>query len=154
MGAAQDVKGDGRMDLTLWYRVLHLTASSRTQQAYNFFSILLRNPNISVNFQDLESGYTALHRALFVGNLRAARDLLLRGDIDPSIKDWEGMTAYDLYNGTVDGVSVSLRGGIRLIEQTNPTHELEGTDLYTWGVNREFRRLGWTMDLLTRGQAT
>lgn len=141
--------------MKLWYSVLHLTASSRTQQAYNFFSILLRNPYISVNLQDHESGYTALHRALFVGNLRAARDLLLRGDIDPSIKDWEGMTAYDLYNGTVDGVSVYAETwGIRLIEQTNPTHELEGTDLYTWGVNRKSLRLGWTMHpVLTRGQA-
>jgi ankyrin repeat protein len=67
--------------------------------------MLLRNPNISVNLQDYESGYTALHRALFSGNIRAARDLLARGDIDVSIKDMEGLTAFDLYNGTVDGVS-------------------------------------------------
>ena len=86
------------------YSVLHLAASSTTQQAYTFFSILLRNPNIFVNFQDYESGYTALHRALFGGNIRAARDLLARGDIDMSIKDAEGLTAFDLYNGTVDGV--------------------------------------------------
>jgi hypothetical protein len=72
--------------------------------AYTFFSILLRNPNISVNLQDYESGYTPLHRALFSGHIKAARDLLLRNDIDPSIKDVEGMTAFDLYNGTVEGV--------------------------------------------------
>lgn len=78
-----------------------------TQQSYSFFSTLLKNPNISVNLQDYESGQTALHRALYVGNIRAARDLLLRNDIDSSIKDLEGLTAFDLYNGTVEGVSAA-----------------------------------------------
>lgn len=76
--------------------------------AYTFFQILLRHPQLQVNLQDQESGYTALHRALFVGNIRVARDLLLRNDIDTSIKDAEGMAAYDLYNGTVDGVSLVI----------------------------------------------
>lgn len=88
--------------------VLHLAASSTTPMAYTFFQILLRHPQLQVNLQDQESGYTALHRALFVGNIRAARDLLLRNDIDTSIKDAEGMAAYDLYNGTVDGVSLVI----------------------------------------------
>ncbi|ORX33429.1 hypothetical protein BD324DRAFT_606179 [Kockovaella imperatae] len=104
--------------------VLHLAASSNTQQAYTFLSMLLKNPHISINLQDYESGYTALHRALFVGNLRAARDILTRGDVDLGIKDAEGLTAFDLYNGTVDG--------------TNPDQVDIGTDLYVWGVNRNF----------------
>lgn len=77
-----------------------------TPLSYSFFSTVLRNPNISVNLQDYESGHTALHRALYVGNIRAARDLLLRNDIDLSIKDIEGLTAFDLYNGTVEGVGL------------------------------------------------
>jgi ankyrin repeat protein len=85
--------------------VLHLAASSMAPIAYSFFSTLLRNPNISVNLQDYESGHTALHRALYVGNIKAARDLLMRHDIDLGIKDIEGLTAFDLYNGTVEGVS-------------------------------------------------
>ncbi|WRT67262.1 uncharacterized protein IL334_004229 [Kwoniella shivajii] len=104
--------------------VLHLASSSLTSNAYTFFTLLLRNPNISVNLQDTESGYTALHRALFVGNLKAARDLLSRNDIDTSVKDLEGMTAFDLYNGTVEG--------------TNPPHDIDGSDLYVWGVNRNY----------------
>ncbi|WVQ98856.1 hypothetical protein IAU59_005987 [Kwoniella sp. CBS 9459] len=104
--------------------VLHLATASLTPIAYNFLNMILRNPNVSVNLQDTESGYTALHRALFVGNIRAARDLLARSDIDTSIKDSEGMTAFDLYNGTVDG--------------TNPPQSGNGTDLYVWGVNRNF----------------
>ncbi|KAK8869660.1 hypothetical protein IAR55_000228 [Kwoniella newhampshirensis] len=118
------VKADINERDNLGRTVLHLAASSLTPMSYTFLSILLRNPNISVNFQDQESGYTALHRALFAGNVRAARDLLARNDIDTSIKDMEGMTAYDLYNGTVEG--------------TNPPHDVDGTDLFVWGVNRNF----------------
>lgn len=84
--------------------------------AYSFFSTLLRNPNISVNLQDYESGHTALHRALYVGNIKAARDLLMRHDIDLGIKDIEGLTAFDLYNGTVEGVCLSLLYNIGLNE--------------------------------------
>jgi ankyrin repeat protein len=90
------------------HSVLHIAASTDTPQAYAFFSVLLRNPNLSVNLQDYESGYTALHRALYAGNIRAARDLLLRNDIDVSVKDTEGLTAFDLYNGTVEGVSCQV----------------------------------------------
>ena len=89
--------------------VLHLAASSNTPQAYAFLGILLKNPHLSVNLQDYESGYTALHRAMFSGNIRAARDLLARADIDVGIRDAEGLTAFDLYNGTVDGVSGTIR---------------------------------------------
>lgn len=105
--------------------MLHLAASSSNAQAYTFFSILLRNKDIAVNAQDAESGYTALHRALFAGNLKAARDLLQRHDIDVSVKDAEGLTAFDMYNGTVEGTNP-------------PSGAEEGTDLYVWGVNRNF----------------
>lgn len=108
--------------------MLHLAAASNTPQAYQFFQMLLRSPNISVNLQDYESGYTALHRALYAGNIRAARGLLSRSDTDVSLTDREGLTAFDLYNGTVDG--------------TNPPSDPDtvGTDLYVWGVNRELWR--------------
>lgn len=86
------------------FRVLHLAASSMTSLSYSFFTALLKNPNLSVNLQDAESGYTALHRAMYMGNIIGARDLILRNDIDISIKDKEGLTAFDLYNGTVEGV--------------------------------------------------
>ena len=74
-----------------------------------------------------------------MGNIKAARDLLGRHDIDPSIKDAEGLTAYDLYNGTVDGVRRLFWSSIEADAlQTNPPQDAEGTDLYVWGVNSEF----------------
>ncbi|WVN86717.1 uncharacterized protein L203_101889 [Cryptococcus depauperatus CBS 7841] len=109
----------------MWGRtVLHLAASSLAPMSYTFFQILLRHPQIQVNNQDTESGYTALHRALYAGNIRAAKDLLIRHDIDPTVKDMEGIAAYELYNGTIDG--------------TNPSQGANGTDLFVWGVNRNF----------------
>lgn len=112
--------------------------------AYSFFSTLLRNPNISVNLQDYESGHTALHRALYVGNIKAARDLLMRHDIDLGIKDIEGLTAFDLYNGTVEGVSqpftsCSVKNGTdsRQILLTIPTDQT-----YTSGESTVISPLG------------
>ena len=124
LGGMSSIKTDPNERDQLGRTVLHLAASSNTHQAYTFFTTLLKNQNISVNLQDYESGYTALHRAMFAGNIRAARDLLTRHDIDPEIRDSEGLTAFDLFNGTVDG--------------TNPPQGAEGTDLYVWGVNRNF----------------
>lgn len=113
--------------------------------------MLLRNPNISVNLQDYESGYTALHRALFSGNIRAARDLLARGDIDVSIRDMEGLTAFDLYNGTVDGVSRPFEQHLIKAKltwpKTNPPRDAQGTDLYVWGVNSERSDQGYYSEL-------
>jgi inhibitor of Bruton tyrosine kinase len=49
--------------------------------------------------------------------------LLQRPDIDTSLKDYEGYTAFDLYNSTVEG--------------TKPTTSPDGLyDLFTWGANR------------------
>ncbi|KAJ7632971.1 hypothetical protein FB45DRAFT_914037 [Roridomyces roridus] len=82
---------------------------------------LLKHPSINVNLCDAESHWTALHRALYHGNLAAALLLLQRSDIDTSLKDLEGHTAFDLYNSTVPG--------------TAPSPALHA-ELYTWGINR------------------
>jgi hypothetical protein len=47
--------------------------------------------------------------------------LLQRSDIDISIKDYEGYTAFDLYNSTVEGTKPDNAGR---------------ADLLTWGANR------------------
>ncbi len=101
--------------------VLHLVCSSLDPRAYDYLYHLLALPTIAVNIQDAESGWTALHRAMWVGNLRAARELLARNDLDLSIKDAEGLTAMDLYNSTSEG--------------TNPESNARGTDLFVWGSN-------------------
>lgn len=110
--------------------VLHLVCSASPTSAmysrsFDFLTTLLAHPHINVNVTDSESGYTPLHRAMWSGNLRAARALLERADTDLSIKDAEGLTAMDLYNSSCPG--------------TNPLENgAKGTDLYTWGSNSKY----------------
>lgn len=47
--------------------------------------------------------------------------LLQRPETDVQLKDYEGYTAFDLYNSTVEG--------------TSPERDVPG-DVYTWGTNR------------------
>lgn len=108
--------------------VLHLLASSDDPAAFDFLTLLLTHPSVNYNLQDHESGWTALHRALYVGHVHVALLLLERTDIDTTIRDWEGLTAFDLYNTTVDGTcprpedDLALGGGV----------------LFVWGSNRNY----------------
>ncbi|KAE8234233.1 hypothetical protein CF326_g725 [Tilletia indica] len=105
---------------------LHLVCASTDGIAIDFLHALLSHPSLNVNLQDFESGYTALHLALYAGNLPIALTLLRKADTDLRIKDFEGLTPFDLYNSTISG--------------TNPkwAPEVGGSELFTWGVNRNF----------------
>ncbi|KAH0836900.1 hypothetical protein J3R83DRAFT_8715 [Lanmaoa asiatica] len=103
--------------------VLHLACASTEPASLEYSRMLLAHPSINVNLADKENHWTALHRALYAGNIEAAIMLLKRTDTDASIKDVEGYTAFDLYNSTV--------------RTTNPTSlEDNYADLLTWGANR------------------
>jgi hypothetical protein len=120
--AGQKSKADPNERDALGRTVLHLVCSTpQDPRSYEFLHALLTLPTINVNIQDAESGWTALHRAMWCGNLRAARELLSRQDTELGIKDAEGLTAMDLYNSTCEG--------------TNPEDGARGTDLFTWGSN-------------------
>ncbi|KAI0289160.1 regulator of chromosome condensation 1/beta-lactamase-inhibitor protein II [Multifurca ochricompacta] len=86
--------------------------------------MLLAHPGISVNLQDVENHWTALHRALYNGNLSAGILLLQRSDTDTALKDVEGYRAFDLYNTTVEDT------------MPNKYKIPAGLELYTWGANR------------------
>ena len=123
--------------------VLHLACAVSARPATEYVRLLLAHPGIDVNLQDVESHWTALHRALYDGNIAAAYVvyhhiwccsikltpfqsilLLQRGDIDTSLKDSEGYRAFDLYNTTVEDTMPSKRDTPR------------GLELCTWGSNR------------------
>ncbi|KAK0548125.1 hypothetical protein OC845_003748 [Tilletia horrida] len=105
---------------------LHLVCASTDGIAIDFLHALLAHPGLNVNLQDFESGYTALHRALYAGNLPLVLTLLRKGDTDLRIKDLEGLTPFDLYNATISGTN----------QKWDP--EVGGSELFTWGVNRNF----------------
>ncbi|KAG0701289.1 hypothetical protein DFH29DRAFT_927750 [Suillus ampliporus] len=103
--------------------VLHLACASTEPSSLEYIRMLLAHPAINVNVLDKESHWTPLHRALYAGNVSAAILLLKRPDINMSIKDFEGYTAYDLYNSTV--------------RSAKPTADEEAlAELFTWGTNR------------------
>lgn len=70
--------------------VLHLACSETDAWAIEWVELVLAVNGCQVNAQDEESGWTALHRALYVGNIAAAKLLLARQDIDQRVKDHEG----------------------------------------------------------------
>ena len=51
---------------------LHLACASAEPSAIEYVRLLLAHPAINVNLQDVESHWTALHRALYHGNIAAA----------------------------------------------------------------------------------
>ncbi|GAA5904198.1 hypothetical protein JCM6882_003976 [Rhodosporidiobolus microsporus] len=111
--------------------VLHLAVSETEPWALDWVELVLSVPQgmLQVNAVDVESGWGALHRALYAGNIAAARLLLARDDLDTRLKDAEGLTPFDVYNSTVDG--------------TNPVDAL-GTEnpgrleMFSWGSNRNY----------------
>ncbi|KAM0322301.1 hypothetical protein ACHAQA_009590 [Verticillium albo-atrum] len=97
---------------------LLLRASSSTDpDAIRYVTALLDHPAIDLYVQDLESGWNALHRALYAGNISIARLLLDKerrilteqtaGSAVAKVgqliktKDNEGNSPFDVYNSTI-----------------------------------------------------
>ncbi|KAG9251307.1 BTB domain and ankyrin repeat-containing protein [Emericellopsis atlantica] len=91
-------------------------AISTDPTARDFICALLEHPSIDLYAQDPESGWNALHRALYAGNVSIARMLLRKerayltshhmgsvGRVGQLIKtkDKEGNSPFDVYNSTV-----------------------------------------------------
>ncbi|KAI0032970.1 hypothetical protein K488DRAFT_8069, partial [Vararia minispora EC-137] len=101
---------------------LHLACAA--PDALEYVRLLLAHPAVNVNVLDAESHWSALHRALYAGNVAVAILLLQRPDTDTSIADLEGNTPFDLYNSTVHGTA------------PDPGASAARRELLTWGTNR------------------
>jgi inhibitor of Bruton tyrosine kinase len=97
--------------------ILLRASSSNSDNAIEFVRALLDHPAIDIYAQDPESGWNALHRSLYAGNISIARLLLEKerrditgqnvkaavgrvGDLIKT-KDHEGNSPFDLYNSTI-----------------------------------------------------
>ncbi|KAL8810050.1 MAG: hypothetical protein Q9200_002883 [Gallowayella weberi] len=91
--------------------LLHHLASSTNEEAIHFVNALLEVQWVDLYAQDAENAWTALHRALYFGNIAVARALIER-DIQtavgqanaPSlikIKDREGNSPFDVYGASI-----------------------------------------------------
>lgn len=106
-----EVNSRDHMGLTVLLRA----ASSTAENAISFVEALLEHPAIDIYAQDPESGWNALHRALYAGNISIARLLLEKERKDLTghmaslhrvgqlikTKDHEGKSPFDLYHSTI-----------------------------------------------------
>lgn len=97
--------------------ILHRAVSSTSENAAQMAMALIEHPLIDLYLQDRENGWTALHRALYFGNVSIARAMLQKESDDTyrqtlgkaahkdlslvRIKDFEGNSAFDVYNATI-----------------------------------------------------
>ena len=97
--------------------LLHHIASSTIETASEFALALLQLPILDLYIQDEENGWTALHRALYFGNITVARALMERDIQDAiehssitashgaggliKIKDREGNSPFDVYGASI-----------------------------------------------------
>ncbi|KAL2354913.1 hypothetical protein BJ546DRAFT_48373 [Cryomyces antarcticus] len=97
--------------------ILHYAASSNSPSAIEFATALLEHPLTDLYIQDLENGWTALHRAFYFGNITIARAILERDVRDAlgrgsggamqqaggliKIKDKEGNGPFDVFATTI-----------------------------------------------------
>ncbi|CAG0912732.1 unnamed protein product [Notodromas monacha] len=100
--------------------VLHVAASCGRRKIVSW---LARLRGARTNVKDLESGYTALHRSVFYGQINCAVELLKLG-CNPNSLDQEGLTAFEL--ALLDRP---------LIVDLNPSNPCE---LYVWGTNSNY----------------
>lgn len=96
--------------------ILLRAASSTDPTARDFVQALVEHPAIDLYVQDPESGWNALHRSLYSGNVSIARIVLAKerenilfgtttssGRVGRLIKtkDHEGNSPFDVYNSTI-----------------------------------------------------
>ncbi|KAF3904004.1 hypothetical protein AA313_de0203411 [Arthrobotrys entomopaga] len=81
--------------------LLHHAASANKLE---YVEALLRSPQTDIFLQDFESGWTALHRALYFGNISIAKQILSRDENSyglVKIKDREGSSPFELFESTI-----------------------------------------------------
>ena len=121
--------------------LLHHVASSTRKTAHQFALALLEVPLVDPYVQDAESGWTALHRALYFGNVTIARMLMDR-DLQEAvghnhhgttaspgglikIKDHEGNSPFDLYGASITSRSIRHGDTIPLLSSGSDDEENE-----------------------------
>lgn len=97
--------------------LLHHAVSSTSEDSVLFAQALIEHPLTDLYLQDIENGWTALHRAFYFGNITIARAILERDTSDAlgqgrggvvqnaggliKIKDREGHGPLDLFSATI-----------------------------------------------------
>ncbi|KZF21039.1 hypothetical protein L228DRAFT_262107 [Xylona heveae TC161] len=137
----------GRSDVnskdTFGLTILHHAASRTTDNAHAFALALLEHPLTDIYMQDMENGWTALHRALYFGNILTARAILSRDALDAGnvlnagglikIKDKEGNSPFDLFAATIADESLRSPG----LDLSHAKYEDDNDDTSSQGAGSE-----------------
>ena len=115
--------------------LLHYVASSTKTTAHRFALALCQVPLVDLYVQDEESGWTALHRALYFGNVTIARILMDRDLRDATghghagglikIKDHEGNSPFDVYGASIASRSIRRDTTMPLLSGSSDDDENE-----------------------------
>ena len=121
--------------------LLHHIASSSNENAPEFAIAILQLPLLDLYVQDEESGWTALHRALYFGNITIARALMNRDVHDATehttmgashpagglikIKDREGNSPFDLYGASITSRNLRQDSGALLLARSQDDEDGE-----------------------------
>lgn len=121
--------------------LLHQIASSNDKDASAFAIALLQLPLLDLYVQDEESGWTALHRALYFGNITIARALMDRDIQDAiehsnmgvshaaggliKIKDREGNSPFDVYGASITSRNIRQESSVPLLAGSQDDEEAE-----------------------------
>ncbi|ODV90331.1 hypothetical protein CANCADRAFT_60650 [Tortispora caseinolytica NRRL Y-17796] len=102
--------------------LLHIASS---EGRFDVVELLLSCKYTNTLALDAESGWTALHRALYAGHIDIAQALIAHSPSIVKQKDNEGLSPFELYNLSIPGTSplTSI--------QKSPV----GSDVYTFGAN-------------------
>lgn len=121
--------------------VLLRAASSTDPSACDFVHALIEHPSIDLYAQDPESGWNALHRSLYFGNVSTARLLLAKERsllTDPALqsiskvgqliktKDHEGNSPFDVYNSTIATRALAKTQHLRRSDDGSDSSDTEG----------------------------
>lgn len=127
--------------------LLHHIASSPSEESLQFAVALLSSRLLDLYAQDAENGWTALHRALYFGNIAIAQSLIERDLRDAlghanaggyhgatgliKIKDREGNSPFDVYGASIASRKLGHDTGI----QTLPEHSDDDDNPNAFGVS-------------------
>lgn len=138
--------------------LLHYVASSTKPTAYRFALALCQVPLVDLYIQDAENGWTALHRALYFGNVTIAR-LLMDRDLQDAvghghghvgshsgagglikIKDHEGNSPFDVYGASIASRSIRSGNTVPLLSNSSDDDENESAQGISGDIEDEISK--------------
>ncbi|KAF2139380.1 uncharacterized protein K452DRAFT_289930 [Aplosporella prunicola CBS 121167] len=124
--------------------ILHHAATSTSETAFAFATALLEHPLTDLYAQDLENGWTALHRAFYFGNVSIARSIIDRDVQDAlghgvggvvqgaggliKIKDKEGNGPLDVFATTIKDRTLRPEGNEKSADEAEAEDDFDYDD--------------------------